>query len=1007
MSIFLSKSPKINKQKLIKWLKINYNIFYSKKIKLKSLNSERDKNFLVSVNDKDKFVIKISNQAESKKILEMQDHVLSSLNKKLEIKKVIPKKIHKNIKIFTDENNKKCFVRILSFIDGKMYAKVNHSKNLEIELGSLSGKLSKCLQNIGHQSSFRKFEWDPSSIEWLSKYLNLFNSTQKQVLLKNINEYKRFVKKNKNNLRYSLTHGDINNYNLVVLNGKINGILDYGDMVFAPTINDLGICLAYALMNKKNIYESLKNIILNYHKEFQITFDEIFSLMTIVKSRLSITVVMAEKQIKKFPENKYLIISKSDAWALLYKLDKINPYLLIYFIRDLCNYEITKNYNKTLNYIKSSEFSKIFENHLNDLNKVVVPLNHNSIFFKNQQKYNLSEKSIKAFLSQNDSEIGIGLYGEKRNVYKGKNFISLLDSNKRRNIHLGMDLFTENEKKIFAPLDGRVVISHNNFEKYDYGPTIVLEHKINSEIKFYTLYGHLSKKSLKNSPVGKKIKKGNHFANLGSFNLNGNWPSHLHFQIIIELMDEKYNYPGVAEESLWSTWKKISPNPNLILKIPETFFQKNTKISKLIKKRKNLISNNLSISYKTPIQFLEAQNQYLFDEKGKKYLDCVNNISHVGHCHPKIHEKLISQNSKLNTNTRYIYKIINDYSENLLKKFPKKLDTIFFVCTGSEANDLAYRIAQVYTKSRDVLVMNNAYHGHTNSLIDLSPYKFNNKGGDGQKRHVHVAEMPDGIRGKWKYSEKNFTEMYVNQVKKLIEHINSKNKKLSCFFIESILGCGGQIILPKNYLKKIFQIVRENNALCIVDEVQTGFGRVGNYFWGFEEHGVIPDIVTLGKPMGNGHPIGAVVTTKNIANKFNNGMEYFNSFGGNPVSCTVGNTVLEIIEKENLQKNAYIVGKYFLNKLKKIKNSFPRFISEVRGRGLFIGIDLISEGKFHKPNKKLATNLVNTMRQKGILLSTDGPHNNVIKIKPPLNFNKKNVDMVCDEINTYFAKLKV
>ena len=225
-------------------------------------------------------------------------------------------------------------------------------------------------------------------------------------------------------------------------------------------------------------------------------------------------------------------------------------------------------------------------------------------------------------------------------------------------------------------------------------------------------------------------------------------PPHLHFQIIIDLMDEKKNFPGVVEENLWSMWTKISPNPNLILKIPETFFKKNTNIKNLLQQKKIYISNNFSISYNKPIQFLEAKGQYFYDDKGRQYLDCINNISHVGHCHPEVHEALIQQNLKLNTNTRYLYKIMNDYSEKLINKFPKKLDTIFFVCTGSEANDLAYRIAKTYTKAKDVLVMDNAYHGHTNTLIEFSPYKFNGKGGLGQKDYVHIAKMPDGIRGK-------------------------------------------------------------------------------------------------------------------------------------------------------------------------------------------------------------------------------------------------------------------
>jgi 4-aminobutyrate aminotransferase and related aminotransferases len=219
------------------------------------------------------------------------------------------------------------------------------------------------------------------------------------------------------------------------------------------------------------------------------------------------------------------------------------------------------------------------------------------------------------------------------------------------------------------------------------------------------------------------------------------------------------------------------------------------------------------------------------------------------------------------------------------------------------------------------------------------------------------------------------------------------------------LGCGGKVILPKNYLKELFKEIRKNKALCIRDEVQTGFGRVGNHFWSFQEHDVVPEIVTLGKPRGKGHPIAAVITTEKIASVFNNGREYFNSFGGNPVSCAVGKAVLEVIEQEKLQQKALEVGNYFLNKLIKIKNINKKGISEVRGRGLFLGIDLIKEANNLWPNKKLAKKLINYMREKGVLLSTDGPYENVIKIKPPRVFSKRKAELVCEKLETFFNKI--
>ena len=1003
MSVFDNEPPIIDKKHLIKWLKTNFSFLSNKFIKLNKLNGERDINFVILVKNKKKYVLKISNPSEKLNILEYQDRLISHLRNDNSLKKFIPQIFHTEILKYLDKKNRECFVRILSYIDGRMYGDIRSNKMIEQSLGELLAKTSIKLKSFFHIAGYRKFKWDPSNINWINKNIGIFNGAKKTILLKCFSEHKKYVKDNLKKLRYSITHSDPNNYNLVVKNNKINGLLDYGDSIYAPTINDLAICLSYSLMNNKNIYSTLKNIISEYHKNFPINEDEINSLITLCKSRLMITVVMAKKQRIKYPSNKYLSISENDAWLLLVKLDKIPIQFIIYVIRNICGYTIIKDHDEILKFIKNINFENIFKFDLLDVNKSILKLDSKSPLLKGNPVSPRPSSERPSVYSKDNSKVGIGLYKEKRKVYKGTNFASLLDENRRRDIHLGIDIFINQGTSLYSPIDGKIVILENNSFKYDYGPTLVLEHK-HKNIKFYTLYGHLSKIILKKFKIGKKIRKGDWIGKIGRTNENGNWLPHLHFQIIIDLLGNKENFPGVGEEFLIDIWSKISPDPNLILRIPNSFFNNNNKFLDILKKRKKNISHNFSISYNKPLHMLEAKDQYFFDRYGRRYLDCVNNISHIGHSNSHVHNSMINQNLKLNTNTRYLYDIINEYSEKLLNKFPKKLNKIFFVCTGSEANDLAYRIAQTYTNTKDVFVIDNAYHGHTNALIDLSPYKFYGKGGLGKKNYVHVLDMPDPLRGKWKYKDNNWITKYINDAKDKIK-IQSKIKKISSLFVESILGCGGQVILPENYLKEVFKEIRKNKALCIMDEVQTGFGRVGNNFWSFQEHGVVPDIVTLGKPMGNGHPIAAVITTEKIASVFNNGMEYFNSFGGNPVSCAVGKAVLEVIEQEKLQQNALYVGNYFLNKLLKIKNKNKKYISEVRGRGLFLGIDLIKDGNNLLPNKKLAKKLINYMRDNGVLLSTDGPYENVIKIKPPMVFSKRNANLVCEKLETFFNKI--
>ncbi|MDC0232423.1 aminotransferase class III-fold pyridoxal phosphate-dependent enzyme [Pelagibacteraceae bacterium] len=997
MSVFDEQPPIINVSAFSHWLKKNYSLFKSKNIKLSRLNSERDINLLIKGVGIKQYVVKISNPKESLVQLEYQDLLINHLRLNIELRKIYPEILHKKILFYKDRNERRCAVRVLTYIDGNMYAKSKNTDHTEKSLGKLLALQSNQLKSFIKNQAIRKFEWDPSDIRWTKKFINLFKGVNKNIIKQTIDEHEKFVFKNIKNLKHAVTHGDPNDYNIVVKKEKIIGFIDFGDSIYAPVINDLAISLSYALMGTKNFYKSLKNIVGTYNEFYKLSDQDIYSLLGLIKSRLVITLVMAAKQRKKYPDNKYLSISEKNAWDLIYNLHKVDPYFFIAVIRDICNLEPISNFSKKLQLFKNQKFGNLFDFELNNVNKKIVNFDKSSFLLKTNPSNKKLDNLVGKFLKK---DIGIGLYKEKRKVYKSNHYISSLNPLKRRDVHLGIDIFVKENTPIKSPLNGKVIILHNNNFKYDYGPTVILEHKINS-YKFFTLYGHLSKKCLKKLKVGQMIKKGQWIGEIGNYKVNGNWSPHLHFQIMTSLLNEVDNFPGVGEEYLLNIWEQISPDPNIILQIPESFFTNIVKKEKILLKRKKNIALNLSISYQEPLHMLEAKDQFFYDEQGSKYLDCVNNISHVGHSNKLVHDALVSQNLKLNTNTRYLYNIINEYSDRLLKTFPKKLSKIFFVCTGSEANDLALRIAKNYTKAQNVLVMDNAYHGHTNSLIDLSPYKFNSKGGEGKKDYVHVLRMPDEIRGKWTKQNNKWINKYIDEAKEIInKHFNKKNS-LSSFFFESILGCGGQIELPKGYLKNIVKLVRQKNALCIADEVQTGFGRVGSNFWAFEEHEIVPDIVTLGKPMGNGHPIAAVVTTKKIANTFNNGMEYFNSFGGNPVSCAVGNAVLDVIEKDNLQKNSKIVGNYFLKHLRNIQKKFPNYISKISGKGLFIGIDLIINGNFLLPNPKLATKLINSLRLKGILLSTDGPYNNVIKIKPPLVFNKDNVNFVCSEIDKF------
>ncbi len=353
------------------------------------------------------------------------------------------------------------------------------------------------------------------------------------------------------------------------------------------------------------------------------------------------------------------------------------------------------------------------------------------------------------------------------------------------------------------------------------------------------------------------------------------------------------------------------------------------------------------------------------------------------------------QTAVLNTNTRYLHENINEFAKELLSTFPQELSVVHFVNSGSEANELALRMAYTFTGQKDMIAIEVGYHGNTNSCINISSYKFDGKGGKGAPEYTHIVPLPDSYRGI--YQGENTGAKYASHIKNQIEKVNAKGRKIAGFICESIISCGGQIELPKDYLSIAYDSIRKEGGLCIADEVQTGCGRVGSAFWGFQLQNVVPDIVTIGKPIGNGHPLAAVVCTQKVADAFANGMEYFNTFGGNPVSCAIGTEVLRVIKEERLQENAMLAGNFLKSELDLLQKDFP-IIGQIRGQGLFLGFELVDINK--NPLSAQAKYLVNRMKELGILMSTDGKDNNVLKIKPPMVFSKANADELIFRLKT-------
>jgi alanine-glyoxylate transaminase/(R)-3-amino-2-methylpropionate-pyruvate transaminase len=392
----------------------------------------------------------------------------------------------------------------------------------------------------------------------------------------------------------------------------------------------------------------------------------------------------------------------------------------------------------------------------------------------------------------------------------------------------------------------------------------------------------------------------------------------------------------------------------------------------------------------------------VYDEKGRRYLDAIGGIVtiSVGHCHPYVLEKGREQMETLqHTTTIYLHPTIAEYARMLAEKLPGNLKVCYFVNSGSEANDLALLMARLYTGNYDVIALRNAYHGGLASTMGLTAHntwKYNYPHGFG----IHHALAPDLYRGPWPGDDPKAGEKYAADIKNLIDYATPG--RVAAFFAETIQGVGGYIVCPDGYLQRAYDYTRQAGGVCIADEVQTGFGRTGSHYWGFETQGVIPDIVTLAKGIGNGAPLAAVVTTPEIAQTMRQRI-HFNTFGGNPVSCAMGKAVLEVIEKENLQQNCLELGSYFLEALKDLMSKYT-IIGEVRGKGLMIGIELVKDRSTKEPAKAECDRVFERTKELGLLLGKGGLLGNVLRIAPPMCINRADVDFACEVLAMAFKE---
>ncbi|MCJ8323848.1 MAG: aminotransferase class III-fold pyridoxal phosphate-dependent enzyme [Rhizobiales bacterium] len=999
------------------------NSFWADKVKknwgidanIQTLVGEYDLNFKITSGN-NAYILKIMRPDCSPAFMDFQAEIFAHFNgSSAYLPEIIPSHDGQNFVKITDENDVERFAWLMTAFDGELYVNCK-AKPLKLakQFGENLAKLDLTLQNFEHQQLHKSLKWNLLEANWIKpQYKALYDGKRQDELAKIIADFEALLPQ-LNELPKQAIHNDLNDHNILVkktTGGQqdLAGIIDFGDATFAPRVCNVAIAAAYLMLDVDRPLDYLQQFVSAYHQHNPLSAAEIRLIWQLARMRLAVSVVNSAVEKQARPDDAYVAVSQLAAWRLIDKSQNYAAEFVAARLLRACGLTYDGQAQRLNQWLlkNQNQFFPLFDQDLSDA--PILDLSVAGADAPSNAKY---PDMVELQTSIDDiapaGKPSLGCYAEPRLVYASAAFFDGAhqahqphQASDRRTVHIAIDVFLPAGSVVYAPLDAIVHSASIQDADFDYGGLVTLKHKTDEGQEFYTLYGHLAWDEVKQLTPGQKIAKGEPFAKLGDYDENGRWPPHVHFQL--GLYDwHGADWPGVVNPDDLAIWTSIFPDPAPMLNLnPGHATSLVPNQQRELSRRQAWSGANLSLTYAEPLLLQRGYECQMYDQWGRTYLDAFNNVPHVGHANPRIAKKAMRQMQMLNTNTRYLHQAQSDYAEAMLAKMPAHIDCIFFLNSASEANELAMRMAREYSGSQHTIVCAAGYHGNTLTAIDLSHYKFDSAGGHGAKDWVHVAPIPDGYRGEFKNSDPDAGLKYAQYTHDIIAKLQAKGEKLAAFITESFPSVGGQIIPPQGYLKAVFEYTRKAGGIAIADEVQTGMGRLGKYFWGFEQQDATPDMIILGKPIGNGHPIGILATSRNIANRFANGMEFFSTFGGSTLSCVIGLEVLKIVEEEKLQKNAELIGDYMLDAFKAMQSKIPA-IGEVRGLGLFMGIEMIEPDG--SPSQARADYILNRMAEQRILIGTDGPQHNILKLRAPLVFNQQDADHLLTNIEIIFAE---
>lgn len=866
--------------------------------------------------------------------------------------------------------------RVLSWLTGAPLAEQEqHSDELLTELGQTAGLVSKALASMPEPTTAITHDWDMRRARGVvDSSIDAVLDPGRRADVFEVMSWFDTIEPLLAGLPRGVAHQDLNDSNILVTRDeagrqRISGVLDINDALYTVRVAELAVAVAYALVRKQDPIAVAQLVVAGFDAVNPLTDHELAVVFPLAAARLSMNAT-TWTQRNANSHNDHGVKRMQHTWPALAKVARIDPDYAEAALRVACGRTAHPDAARVI-----AALTPVAPWSTSDREAVPVDTSIASDLFDVIDWHDpvILDRAVTAQIGD-----GFGVIGhlQPNLLWAARRGVG---EDEPATITLGVRLLVRAADVINSPLDG--VVEAGNVVRHDVGA-----------VTFRTHWQGIS-------TTPGSVTAG---APLGTVD-DGPRPA---VSVAVSLPRRHRGgagWPARIRPSEVAVFTELSPDPAglLGLRPPEGI---RLRVQEVLAIRNQRLASSQRAYYRAPMNLQRGRGVWLYDEDGYAYLDSLNNVTHIGHADPRVAEASRRQMNKLNTNSRFIYEGIATYAEKLTATLPDPLQVVFLVCSGSEANDLAIRIARQVTGRADIAIIDGAYHGNTGVVNGLSPNRYKGPGGAGAPSTTHEVTMPDRYRGPYGYDDPDAGAKYGADAARLFEAMVQSGRPPAAFLAESLMGSAGNIVFPDGFLATTFAAARATGALVISDEVQVGVGRMADTFWGFELGGVVPDIVTMGKPLGNGHPLAAVVTTREIADAFDTGMKYFNTFGGNPVSCAIGSAVLDIVAEDGLQQHAGEVGRYFAESLHELQQRQP-IIGDVRAQGLYLGVELVRDRATKEPAKAEAFEVTELMKAEGVIVFPNGVHDNVLKIKPPMTFQREHVDIYCAALDRVLSRL--